>query len=127
MDYAHNLSENIKLLIEQYGLSIKRLAQQIGIPASTLTDGLKSKKGLPIETAIAISDYFGYDVTTLSKKTSEELLPLLNENSAQKKEDTSLMPSDLDIDLLHRITKMDVKEKKLLRVVLDAIVDTDTE
>lgn len=125
MDYAHNLSENIKLLIDQYGLSIKKLAEQIGIPASTLTDGLKSKKGLPIETAIIIADYFGYDVTTLSKKTAEELVAILNENSEQQKEASSLEPSDLDLKLLYKITHMDLKEKKLLRVILDAIVDSE--
>jgi len=74
MDYAQKLSVNVKAVIEEQNLSIRQLAEKIGIPASSLTDSLKSKKGLPLEVAIRVADALGYTVEELTRKSASELV-----------------------------------------------------
>ncbi|EQB20025.1 hypothetical protein UNSWDHB_2611 [Dehalobacter sp. UNSWDHB] len=74
MNYAKNINDNIKALLEARNLSIRQFAEQISIPASTLTDSLKSKKGLPVEIAIRVADALGFSVEQLSKLSVVELL-----------------------------------------------------
>ena len=67
MDTVATLSENIKHLADRHGLSIRQLAERVGVPASTLTDSLKSKRGLSIDTALKIASYFDCTVELLAK------------------------------------------------------------
>ena len=68
MDYAKISSDNIRRLAEQNKLSITQLAEAIGVAQTTLNAALKSKKGVPIETLIRISDFFGTTVPSLCGK-----------------------------------------------------------
>jgi repressor LexA len=74
VNYAKNINDNIKALLEIRNISIRQLADQITIPASTLTDSLKSKKGLPVEVAIRVANALRFSVEELSKMSTVELL-----------------------------------------------------
>ncbi len=65
VDYAKISSDNVKLLIAVNNLSVRQLADQIGIAPTTLNDSLKSKKGIAIDSLIKIADYFKITVTDL--------------------------------------------------------------
>lgn len=65
MDYAKVTSGNIKKLMVKNHMSIRQLAEVIGVSASTLTDSLKSKKGVPIGSLMAIAECFGVTVNLL--------------------------------------------------------------
>ncbi len=72
MDYAKASSEQIKTLMRANRLSIRQLAEQVGVSPSTLTDGLKSKKGIPIDTMIRIAAYFQTTVPALCGVTEQQ-------------------------------------------------------
>lgn len=75
MDYAKNMSTNVKALIEAKGVSsIRQFALSIGISPSTFNDSLKSKKGFPVDLAIRVADALGFSVEDLTQKTPVELL-----------------------------------------------------
>ncbi|MGN0499222.1 MAG: helix-turn-helix domain-containing protein [Acutalibacteraceae bacterium] len=64
-DYAKISSDNIRLLIIQHEISIRQLAEIIGVAPTTLNDSLKSKKGVAIDSLIRIADYFNLTVNDL--------------------------------------------------------------
>lgn len=47
-DYAQISSSNIRFLLTKNNMSIRQLAEKIGIAATTLNDSLKSKKEYPL-------------------------------------------------------------------------------
>lgn len=47
-DYAQISSSNIRFLLTKNNISIRQLAEKIGIAATTLNDSLKSKKEYPL-------------------------------------------------------------------------------
>ena len=63
--YAQITSQNVQKLIAKNGTSIREVAKIIDVPASTLTDGLKSIKGIPIDSLVKISNYFNLTVDDL--------------------------------------------------------------
>lgn len=65
VDYAFISSQNIKFLLSENNLSVRQLADIIGIAATTLNDSLKSKKGVPISSLIKIANYFSISVNDL--------------------------------------------------------------
>ncbi|MCD8125973.1 MAG: helix-turn-helix domain-containing protein [Clostridiales bacterium] len=65
MNYARVTSDNVKALLRLHHLSIRQLAEQISLSASTLTDSLKSKKGIPIDSLMAIAAYFNVSINAL--------------------------------------------------------------
>lgn len=65
VDYAFISSQNIRFLLSENNLSVKQLADIIGIAATTLNDSLKSKKGVPISSLIKIANYFSISVNDL--------------------------------------------------------------
>lgn len=65
VDYAKISSNNIKLLLVKNKISIRHLSEKIGVAPTTLSDSLKSKKGIPIDTLIKIADYFKITVNDL--------------------------------------------------------------
>lgn len=65
VDYAFISSQNIRLLLSENNLSVRQLADIIGIAATTLNDSLKSKKGVPISSLIKIANYFSISVNDL--------------------------------------------------------------
>lgn len=48
-DYAQISSSNIRFLLTKNNISIRQLAEKIGIAATTLNDSLKSKKGVSVD------------------------------------------------------------------------------
>ncbi len=68
MTYAEKSSEVIKQLVKEKEISITYLSEVIDVPQTTLNAGLKSKKGLPIDTLIKIADYFNMTVPALCGK-----------------------------------------------------------
>lgn len=65
VDYAFISSQNIRFLLSENNLSVRQLADIIGIAATTLNDSLKSKKGVPISSLIKIANYFTISVNDL--------------------------------------------------------------
>ena len=65
VDYAKTSSDNIRLLLLQNKISVRQLAEEIGIAPTTLNDSLKSKKGIPIDSLIKIADFFKITVNDL--------------------------------------------------------------
>ena len=65
VDYAFISSQNIRILLSESNLSVRQLADIIGIAATTLNDSLKSKKGVPISSLIKIANYFSISVNDL--------------------------------------------------------------
>ncbi|MBE6991829.1 MAG: helix-turn-helix transcriptional regulator [Ruminococcaceae bacterium] len=65
MDYADITRTNIKSLMKKEHISIRKLAEIIGTSASTLTDSLKSKKGICIDNMMLIAQHFGVSVDLL--------------------------------------------------------------
>ena len=65
VDYAFISSQNIRFLLSENNLSVRQLADIIGIAATTLNDSLKSKKGVPISSLIKIANYFSISVNDL--------------------------------------------------------------
>lgn len=65
VDYAKISSDNVKLLIATHDLSVRQLADKIGIAPTTLNDSLKSKKGIAIDSLIKIADFFMLTVNDL--------------------------------------------------------------
>lgn len=57
-DYAQISSSNIRFLLTKNNMSIRQLAEKIGIASTTLNDSLKSKKGVSVDSLIKIADYF---------------------------------------------------------------------
>ena len=51
---------------QKNNMSIRQLAEKIGIAATTLNDSLKSKKGVSVDSLIKIADYFNLTVTTFA-------------------------------------------------------------
>ena len=64
-DYAQISSSNIRFLLTKNNMSIRQLAEKIGIAATTLNDSLKSKKGVSVDSLIKIADYFNLTVNDL--------------------------------------------------------------
>lgn len=65
VDYAFISSQNIRFLLSENNLSVRQLADIIGIAATTLNDSLKGKKGVPISSLIKIANYFSISVNDL--------------------------------------------------------------
>jgi transcriptional regulator with XRE-family HTH domain len=65
MNYSRITSDNVKALLRLHHMSIRQLAEEISISASTLTDSLKSKKGVSIDALMSIADYFGLSINAL--------------------------------------------------------------
>lgn len=74
MDYAQNLNNNVKALLEAQNTSMRQFAERLSIPASTLIDSLKSKKGLPLDIAVRVAESLGFSVEDLTKMSTVELL-----------------------------------------------------
>lgn len=79
-DYAQISSSNIRFLLTKNNMSIRQLAEKIGIAATTLNDSLKSKKGVSVDSLIKIADYFNLTVNDLCNVS-------LDRKSAQDEEE----------------------------------------
>lgn len=65
MKFARTCSDNIIKLLELNNTSIRQLAISIDIAPSTLTDSLKSVKGVPVDTLIKIAKFLNIEVAML--------------------------------------------------------------
>lgn len=88
MSYALNVNKNVLAILEARNISIRQLANKINIPASTLTASLKSKKGLPVDIAIAVCDELGFTVEDLSYKAIGDLLSPLDTREISREQKT---------------------------------------
>lgn len=104
IDYAKISSNNIRALLKQYNISIKKLAENINVPASTFTDSLKSKKGISIDNLIKIADYFQITVTDLC---NTEFLNSYN---------TNILPDNM---LINKYKDLDIYGKRIVNSVLE--------
>ncbi len=78
MEKAQNMNTNVKMILKQKRWSIRQLAEKLDLPASSLNDSLKSKKGLPIDIALRIAEMFGCTVEELASNdfVTQEDIPL---------------------------------------------------
>ncbi len=65
INYSRVSTNNILFLLQQRELSIRSLAIKTNIPVSTLSEGLKSKKGLSLNNLKRVADYFNCSLDTL--------------------------------------------------------------
>lgn len=71
VNYAKISSDNVRLLLLQNKMSVRQLAEKIGIAPTTLNDSLKSKKGIAIDSLIKIADFFHITVNDLCDESFE--------------------------------------------------------
>ncbi|MBQ5398245.1 MAG: helix-turn-helix transcriptional regulator [Ruminococcus sp.] len=64
-DYSLISSENVKTLLSRNRMSVRQLAELLGIAPTTLNDSLKSKKGVSIDNLIKIAEFFNLSVNDL--------------------------------------------------------------
>lgn len=103
-DYAQISSSNIKLLLTENNISIRQLAEKIGIAATTLNDSLKSKKGVSIDSLIKIADYFNLTVNDLCNTALSCKRSLADEN--------------LNI-IQNKYNKLDKHGKEIVSMIID--------
>lgn len=109
MTYAQITSDNVRALLLRNHMSIRQLAEQISISPSTLTDALKSKKGLPIDQLVAVANRFHVSLAVLC-------LPGLGEQEpASLQEGALLAQRYLQLDHYGRELVTLVMEKELER------------
>ena len=99
-DYAQISSSNIRFLLTKNNMSIRQLAEKIGIAATTLNDSLKSKKGVSVDSLIKIADYFN-DLCNVS----------LDRKSAQDEEEYDI--------IYNKFKKLDSHGKELVAMIID--------
>lgn len=58
MNFAEITSENTKQLLREHNLSLRQLAAQLGVSASTLSDAMRSRHGLSIDLLAGVAAYF---------------------------------------------------------------------
>lgn len=103
-DYAQISSSNIRFLLTKNNMSIRQLAEKIGIAATTLNDSLKSKKGVSVDSLIKIADYFNLTVNDLCNV-------LLDRKSAQDEEEYDI--------IYNKFKKLDSHGKELVAMIID--------
>lgn len=72
MDYSQKAVENIKKILADRSMSITQLAEKINVPQTTLNAQLNSKKGIPVNTLIAVADYLGIDILLLCERSDSD-------------------------------------------------------
>lgn len=103
-DYAKISSDNVKLLLLRNKMSIRQLAEKIGIAPTTLNDALKSKKGITIDSLIKIADYFNLTVNDLCNPSLVEL---------------NMNPNENDSIIFNKFSLLDIHGKELVALVID--------
>lgn len=107
VDYASISSSNIRFLLAENNLSVRQLADIIGIAATTLNDSLKSKKGVSIGSLIKIANYFNITVNDLC---SEGLKNTLSLNLQESR-------------LLEKFNRLDERGKNTVLSIIDQQLD----
>lgn len=92
-DYAQISSSNIRFLLTKNNMSIRQLAEKIGIAATTLNDSL-----------IKIADYFNLTVNDLCNVS-------LDRKSAQDEEEYDI--------IYNKFKKLDSHGKELVAMIID--------
>lgn len=103
VDYAFISSSNIRFLLTENNLSVRQLADIIGIAATTLNDSLKSKKGVSISSLIKIADYFNVSVNDLCSEGLKNKFELNSQNN----------------ELIKKFNKLDERGKQTVINVID--------
>lgn len=103
VDYAKISSDNIKFLLIKNNMSIRQLAEKIGIASTTLNDSLKSKKGVAIDSLIKIADCFNMTVNDLCNPS------LIN----------AKYTSTSDIMLINKFSLLDSHGREIVSLVID--------
>ena len=103
-DYAQISSSNIRFLLTKNNMSIRKLAEKIGIAATTLNDSIKSKKGVSVDSLIKIADYFNLTVNDLCNVS-------LDRKSAQDEEEYDI--------IYNKFKKLDSHGKELVAMIID--------
>lgn len=104
IDYAKISSDNVRFLMNKSNISVRKLAESVGVAPTTLNDSLKSKKGIPIDTLIRIARYFETTVNDLCNR--EFTIKTLSESS-------------IDNNVINKIKKLDHHGKRVVNTVLD--------
>lgn len=105
VNYAKISSDNVKLLLLQNRMSVRQLAEKIGIAPTTLNDSLKSKKGIAIDSLIKIADYFHITVNDLCDESF-------------KVYDVSVQNRD-DLLVLNKYNHLDSHGKEIVSIIID--------
>lgn len=103
IDYAKISSDNIRYLLIKNNMSIRQLADKIGVAPTTLNDSLKSKKGVAIDSLIKIADCFNLTVNDLCNSS---LIELKNKSSS-------------DIMLINKFSLLDSHGREIVSLVID--------
>ena len=67
MNFAEISSENVRALLQARGWSLRRLAQQTGLSASTLSEALRSRHGLSVDALCRVAAAAGVSVDALCR------------------------------------------------------------
>ena len=65
MNFAEISCENVRALLQARGWSLRRLAQQTGLSASTLSEALRSRHGLSVDALCRVAQAMGVTVEAL--------------------------------------------------------------
>lgn len=103
IDYAKISSDNIRYLLIKNNMSIRQLADKIGVAPTTLNDSLKSKKGVAIDSLIKIADCFNLTVNDLCNSS---LIELKNKSIS-------------DIMLINKFSLLDSHGREIVSLVID--------
>lgn len=103
VDYAKVSSDNIKFLLIKNNMSIRQLAERIGVAPTTLNDSLKSKKGVSIDSLIKIADCFNLTVNDLCNSSLIEL-----ENTSKS-----------DIMFINKFSLLDSHGRDIVSLIID--------
>lgn len=106
-DYARISSENVRILLKNNHVSIRRLSEIVGVSASTMTDSLKSKKGVPINYLAIIADYFNTTIAALcdpdmfadNENEKADLLSITTKYQKLSKDSQDLVKLIIDYEL----------------------------
>ena len=70
MNFAEISCENVRALLQARGWSLRRLAQQTGLSASTLSEALRSRHGLSVDALCHVAQAMGVTVEALCSRPS---------------------------------------------------------
>lgn len=65
MNYAEISSNNLRALLARDRISLRQLAAELGVSASTLSDAMRSRHGLSIDLLAAAAVYFSISLDAL--------------------------------------------------------------
>ena len=83
MNFAEISCENVRALLQARGWSLRRLAEEAGLSASTLSEALRSRHGLSVDALCRVAQAMGVTVEALCSPTFDARQPQRQPGSPQ--------------------------------------------